>query len=61
MSHPLRGTPGKGGDLVKFPLESTNFPLLEENIEQAKLRSAPPEQVVNLIARPSVFSIILVY
>ena len=33
------GTAGKAGDFVMFPLQSANFPLLEGDIVQSKLRN----------------------
>ena len=54
---------GKAGDFVKFLLASAYFPLLEGDIEQSQLRnclshSHHREEIVNLIARPTVVNII---
>jgi len=45
IGHPLGGgPPGKGGDFVQDPVEVLDFPLLEGDTEQAKLRN-PPSQM----------------
>jgi len=41
---PWGGTPGKGGDFVQDPVKVLDFPLLEGDTEQAKLRN-PPSQM----------------
>ena len=41
ISHPLEGTPGKGGNFVKEPVKGLNFPFLDGGREQSLLRTSP--------------------
>jgi len=41
ISHPLGGTPGKGGNFVKDPVKVLNFPFLDGSPEQSLLRTSP--------------------
>ena len=44
IGHPLgEGAPGKGGDFVQDPVEVLDFPLLEGDTEQSKLRNSPSQ------------------
>ena len=45
---PLGGTSGKGGDFVQDPVEALDFPLLEGDTEQSKLRNSPSQMGITL-------------
>ena len=48
IGHPLGGSPGKGGDFVQDPVKVLDFPLLEGDTEQSKLRNSPTQMGITL-------------
>ena len=45
---PCGETPGKRGDFVQDPVEVLDFPLLEGDTEQSKLRNSPSQMGITL-------------